>query len=164
MTAAIKREEARKEAAQAARAEGSQATQSVASGRNDPLGAGGIAPSGQVGLSRAIAWAGEFGRLALQMERNREKWRDLAESYKTAMEQMRALVQDISENFEAMPKVELEQKLRALGLRLAEVLQSRLWRADWAEAEREAEALSKKREQMVQTFLDEVGKLRRSRA
>jgi len=137
---------------------------SEAAGRNDPAGASGTSPGGQVGLNRAIAWAGEFAQLALEMERHSWKWRSLAESHKIAMEQMRALVQDVSENFDAMPRVELEQKLRALGLRLAEVLQGRLWRADWAEAEREAQELRKRCEQLVMGFLEEVGVLRRAKA
>jgi len=132
-----------------------------AAGRNDPLGASEIAPSGQVGLNSAIVLAGEFAQLAIDIELNSRKWRDLAEGFKIALEQMRALVQDVSENFDAMPKVELEQKLRALGLRLAEVLQ---WRADWAEAEQEAEELSRRRSEEVNRFLDYCSSLRRGKA
>ena len=137
---------------------------SEAAGRNDPLRASGIAPKGQVGLNMAIEWAGRFGQLALDMERNSRKWRSLAEDYLAALKELQASVQELKKNVYGMLRHELEQKLLNLELNLAMVIEGDSRRAAYAEAVQEAEELSKRRSEAVDRFLDFCSSLRRRKA
>ena len=121
--------------------------------------------SEQVSLNRALAWARQFGQLALDMEHNRDRWRALLERYLEVLEELLHKAQNLYENFEAKPSRELKNEFRwTVVARLSEITQGVMWMPDVGRAEEEAEELSKKREKMVKEFLNEFGKLRRATA
>ena len=120
-----------------------------AAGRNDPAGANGTAPGGQVGPN----WIGRFGVLALLVERNRKRWRNLAEDYLAALKELQASVQELKKNVYGILRYELEQKLLNLELRITEIVQGK----SYERAVQEAEEIRKR-------LMDEVGRLRRGKA
>ena len=121
--------------------------------------------SEQVSLNRALAWARQFGQLALDMEHNRDRWRALLERYLEVLEELLHKVRVMYENWDAKPSHELKKEFWwTVEATLHHIVQGKMWMADVGKAEEEAEELSKKREKMVKEFLNEFGKLRRATA
>lgn len=108
-----------------------------AAGRNDPLGASGIASSGQVGLK----YADQLADLLEQVERNRDAWHSLAVAYLAALGETRILLEEIRK-IRRRPK--LEQELEELEGRLTQILDGPMWRLSLEETEQEEYELSRK--------------------
>jgi len=111
---------------------------------------------------KAIEWAGRFGLLAIDMERNRDKWRYLAEDYLTALEQVYASLQELRDNLD-LPRQALEAKLGELEEALNRIIKGEWWRSYYQEAAQQAQELTRRREEAVLGFIDDCERLRRVR-